>query len=359
MGYAAPMVDVTYIILAGGAGTRLWPLSTADRPKQFLALSGPRTLLQQAVDRVVERASPDDVFVITASRFVGLCQAQLPELAPAHILGEPMRRDTAAAVLWGTLLAEARRPGGKVVVLTADHVIEPAAALHDDIEAALARADSGEVVTFGIVPDHASTAFGYLDVEGADKVSRVRRFVEKPDLQTARGYVEDGHHLWNSGMFVFRSSDMCEAFAAHLPGHLAALRPAVADGGEDAMRDAFAALAKVSIDYGIMEKLSAVAAVRAGFSWKDLGTFLALEPLFVPDAQGNRGRGAIIAEQAAHNLIVCEDETETVVLLGVSDLVVVRSAGRTLVMDKSRSGALKGVVEGLPEALLVRADKEG
>ncbi len=337
--------------MAGGAGTRFWPASTEDRPKQLLTLVGERSLLQMAVDRAAALVDVDRVVVVTSARLDAAVRAQLPELPTKNIIAEPERRDTAAAVALATAVVQARG-GRQVCVLTADHLIGPTDVFVGAVDAALAgSADhSDAIVTFGVVPTHPATGFGYLEVAGVvgDDARPVLRFKEKPDVDTARAYLETGRFLWNSGMFVFDVFAMAKALDTHLPGHLQALRPVVdADGAVDAaaLAAAFAGLTRISIDKGVMEKHHAVWCVPARFSWSDVGSFPSLAEHLPQDAAGNAVRGQLSVKDAARNVVWCEDADEEVAIVGISDVVVVRVGKKTLVVPKARAEEVKALVE--------------
>lgn len=357
--------ELVAVIMAGGAGTRFWPLSTAERPKQFLALLGQRTLLQASWDRLAGLVPPERVLVLTAERFVPLVRAQLPQLPSGNVVGEPMRRDTAAAVVLGALLARRRFGTATVATVTADHLIEPVEVFHRDLTAAAAGAvGSGALYTFGIPPTHPATGYGYLEL-GAPVTAgaalagdaahfEVRRFVEKPDAATAAGYLVGGRHLWNSGMFVWTTDAILAEVARLLPAHLAALEPAVAADGTagwpTALRPAFAGLEPISVDYGVMERAADVRCLRARFQWSDVGGWEAVAARLPADEAGNRVHARLVASDAGGNLVFAEDSDETVILLGVSGLAVVRSDGRTLVVPRERAEEIKAVVGRLDDS---------
>lgn len=355
-----PKKDLVAIIMAGGAGTRFWPASTEARPKQFLTFFGERSLLQLSYDRVAPLVGRDRVLVLTSQRFVGLVREQLPDLPAENIVGEPARRDTAAAVALGALLVEARFGDAVIATLTSDHLIRPA----DDFRAALLSAAKGAkaapaLYTFGIEPTRPATEYGYLEVGerlGDDDDAQhfqLTRFVEKPDAARARSFVESGRHLWNSGMFVWRASTILAELERQLPAHLQHLRPALAHDRtpafDDALARAFAPLERISVDFGVMERAQDVRCVRAGFTWSDVGGFPALAEHLEQDDAGNAHRGDLRALDASGNVVFCDDAGEQVALVGVSDLVIVRAGRRTLVVPKARAEDIKQLVNTLPE----------
>jgi len=325
------------------------------RPKQFLSLLGEQSLLQESYSRARRLADPERIMVFTNADLAPLVGHQLPELAPQNIVAEPARRDTAAAVCLAALLVQHRYGDAVMVILTADHRIEPLEEFARVITSACDAAARGTVLyTIGVPPDHAATAYGYLEAggplpdEGGVIHRKVRSFREKPDRNTADRYLKVGGYLWNSGMFVWRTSVVLAAYAEHLPGHLALLAPAVEAEGKAArsaaLAEAFPRLPSVSVDYGIMEKVDNVRLVEATFTWNDLGSWPALAELLPRDEADNAYRGRIAVHDAAANVVFCDDEGELVGLVGVSNLVVVRAGGRTLVAARDRVEEIKDLV---------------
>jgi len=300
--------------------------------------------------------------VLTAARFVPLVREQLPELPSENIVGEPIRRDTAAAVALGTLLLERMHGSGTTVVLTADHRIEPIVEFQRTLGSACraARANPASLYTFGITPAYPATAYGYLErgetlSKETPRHFRLETFVEKPSLERARRYVESGRFLWNSGMFVWSQDAIFAEFERLLPAHLRRLRPAADAFGTAAfparLAEAFEAIDSISIDYGVMEHARDVRCVEATFEWSDVGGWLALEPYLHCDGAGNAARGHIHARRARDNIVFSEDEDEDVALLGVEGLIVVRAGRRTLVCRREDAEAIKRLVGDLPERL--------
>jgi len=350
------MKDLVVVIMAGGSGTRFWPLSLPSKPKQFLTLFGQRTMLQHTFDRLDGLVSAERVLVLTNSRYVDLVRQQLPELPAANVVGEPVARDTSAAVALAAAISKGRFGDPVMAVLTADHLIQPVELFQRIlVSAARAARESGALYTFGIAPDYPSTGYGYLEagemLETGDDIDhfRLEAFREKPDLETAKTFVASGRHSWNSGMFAWRTSAIGEAIRRFLPDHANRIDPlADADGTPSWEHDllaAFKPLPKISIDFGVMEKAEDVRMVRAAFQWSDVGGWLALEQFHEPDGEGNRGSGRVRPLEAANNSVFCEEADETVALVGVKDLVVVRSGNRTLVAHRDATEKIKQLVE--------------
>ena len=350
------MEDLCAVIMAGGAGTRFWPASTRARPKQFLRLFGDRSLLQQSYDRVASLVGPARTIVVTAKDFVPLVREQLPDLPAENTVGEPERKDTAAAVALAALLVERRFGDVVSAVLTADHLIGPVEEFQRTLRSAARAAAAGRVLyTFGVEPDHPATGYGYLElaeelpVDDGVRHHALARFVEKPSLDKAEQYVASGRFLWNSGMFVWRTSSILDELQRHVPGHVAALRPAVAAGTPDALAAAFATLPKISIDYAVMEKAQSVRVARARFDWSDVGSFPSLAEHLPKDDAGNAARGRLIVHDASDNLVFSEDAGDLFALVGVQGLVVVRAGRRTLVAPRARAEEVKQLVARLPD----------
>ena len=355
-----PRAELVAVIMAGGAGTRFWPSSTNARPKQLLRFFGDRSLLQQSYDRVVDLVGPARVLVVTNAGFVDAIREQLPDLPPDNVVGEPERKDTAAATALAALLVEKRFGNAIMAVLTADQLIDPREAFHKTLLSAARGASSGEALyTFGVQPSHPATGYGYLEVGDAlplgDDVDHyaLLRFVEKPDLPRAQGYVASGRFLWNSGMFVWRAQAVLDEIERSLPQHLKALRPAVSEDGKptfpEALAVAFGGLARVSVDVAVMEKARTIRCVRAAFAWSDVGSFPALAEHLPHDAAHNAHRGRIIGLESRDNLVFSEDESELVALIGVEGLIVVRAGQRTLVVPRARAEEIKKLVARLAD----------
>jgi mannose-1-phosphate guanylyltransferase len=351
-------LDLVVVIMAGGVGTRFWPLSTEDRPKQFLDLFGERTLLQKSYDRVADLLPPERILVLTNASFVSIVGEQLPQIPEDNIIGEPVRRDTAAAVTLAAVLCRKRFGNPVIVTLTADHLIEPVSLFRKVLLSAARRAaKENTLYTFGVEPTHPATGYGYLErgllIADDDGIQhfQLTRFKEKPDLETARRYLESGKFYWNSGMFVWTADAILQEIQTHLPGHVKALADAAIHDQTpkwgEALRAAFESLEPVSIDFGVMEKAQNVCCVASPFSWSDVGSWLALKICLPEDEAGNCCRGETLTLDATDNLVFCENPSEKMVLIGVKDLVVVRAGPITLITHKDRTEDLKKLVQDM------------
>lgn len=340
--------DLVVVIMAGGAGTRLWPASTEQKPKQFWALTGSRTLLQLSFDRVHSRVATDRIIVMTHHDFVPLVRAQLPELPVDNIIAEPERKDTAAAIAYALVVVEARFGICSMAVLTSDHVIGPQEDFERTLFSAVQGAQTeGALYTFGITPTSPATGYGYLEIGETlptiDGIAhhRLSCFVEKPNRARAEEFLQSNRFLWNAGMFVWRTSSLRNAFERTLPDHLTVLENGLRTS---TIASAFAHLPRISIDHGVMEKATDVRMVVARFAWSDVGSFPALSEHLPQDDKGNAHCGTVEALHAHNNLVWCEDSTERVALIGVDNLVVVRVGRDTLVVPKEHAEETKHLV---------------
>lgn len=347
--------QLVIVIMAGGAGTRFWPLSNEKLPKQFLTLVGDSSLLQESYRRARALVPAERILIFTNQDYVGLVAEQIPELPAPNIFGEPMRRDTAAAVAWASLVCHQRFGNCVIATLTADHLIGPTEAFVEAVEEFAWGAEHSQgLYTMGIVPTWPATGYGYLEL-GPDLHEgrrlhhyQVQRFKEKPDEETAKSYLLSGNYLWNSGMFAWRSDVILSQFQTNLPHHLEALGPVAESRGEP-LKEAFESLTKISVDFAILEKAPAVYCVKPRFDWTDLGGWLALEPYLDSHSDGNCSRGQLHAHEAAGNLVFCEDLEEQVALIGVTDLVVVRVPGKTLILPRNRAEDIKALLGKFPD----------
>ena len=341
------------VILSGGSGTRLWPLSRQAYPKQFLALAGEDTMLQATWQRVAELASAAPLVVANEDhRFMVAEQLRQVGCTPAAIVLEPVGRNTAPAIAVAALQATADGTDPLLLVLPSDHVIADAAGFRAAVAAATPAAQNGKLVTFGIVPTAAETGYGYIQaVAGGDApVRAVARFVEKPDAATAAQYLASGQYFWNSGMFLFQASRYLAELERHAPAMLAACRKAFAAAARDADfvrldKAAFAACPSDSIDYAVMEKTADAAVLPIDVGWNDVGSWSALWEVAQQDGDGNAHHGDVIALDCRDTL--AWGDRRLLAMIGLRDIVVVDSDDALLVAHKDHVQDVKEVVARL------------
>lgn len=347
------------VIIAGGKGERFWPQSRVRRPKHLLPIVGTKPMLAQTLDRVRPVAPAKNIFVITSAAQEKAVREVCARLPAANVIAEPVGRDTAPAVALAAALVAARDPEGVFAVLPADHVIHDTAAYRRDLRAAFAAASAAPVmVTIGIKPDAPATGFGYIQQGGKWRdferrpVFRVKRFVEKPTREVARGYLESGDYMWNAGMFVWSAPVVHAALAAHAPGLAAGMAPvraALAKGREGralvpVLKKIYPALTRISVDYALLERADNVVVLPASFDWDDVGDWPAVARHYRPDAAGNVTRGPALVEQGAGNIVFSGDGHLTAVL-GADDLIVVHTPDATLVAPKARAQEIKRLLK--------------
>ena len=345
------------VIMAGGRGERFWPESRLARPKQLLPIVGEQAMLTQTVERLGGLIDAKDVFVITNAEQRDAVLEVCPNLDPEKVIGEPMGRDTAAAVGLAAILVRREDPGATFAMLPADAVIHDAAGLRATLETAFEAAESDPVLaTIGIKASFAATGYGYI--QQADKrgefagrsVYDVKRFVEKPDQARAKEYLEAGDYFWNAGMFIWSVSAIVAELEKNTPTLWGSLRAIDRGLQEGQHLDALLAkhypnLEKISVDYAIIEKAANVVMVVSGFDWDDVGEWPAVARHYPADDQGNVVRGNAELADAKNNIIYSRDEEHLVALLGVEDLIVVRTADATLVCHKDKAQDLKELVK--------------
>lgn len=358
----APQSALYALVLAGGSGTRLWPLSQPHSPKQLLALTDPRrSMLRLTVDRLAPLIPPDRVIVLTAADHVEQVRAQLPEVPARQVLGEPAPLGTAAALGLGLAWLRARDPGATMAVLSADHQIAPAEALQADLGQAADLARDGWLVTIGIPPTTAETGFGYIELGAPIAASdgrtgsgrRVARFVEKPDRVRAEAFLTGGRHLWNAGIFAWTVPVISAAFGDQLPrlaARLDALSAAAAEGDAAFAADLPAVWSAIedrtTIDYGIMERAGRVACVPASFEWLDIGSWAAVKETLPADEAGNAVLGRHLGLDSFDNLIFAPDG-RLVATLGLSGMIVVDTPEALLICPVDRAQEVKRLVDAL------------
>lgn len=350
------------VIMAGGIGSRFWPMSRSNHPKQFLDFLGlGRTLIQQTFDRFLPICPAEHIYVVTNAQYAHLVREQLPQLKPEQILLEPDRRNTAPCIAYANHVIAAKDPKACIIVAPSDHLVMKEEAFQKSITVALEQAAGSEcLVTLGITPNRPDTGYGYIQFQqgsGTERsqVKRVKTFTEKPDLPTAERFLESGEFLWNSGIFIWSLASIRKAFGTHLPEMeqlFAKGQDSYGTSREAAfITEAYAQCASISIDYGILEKAENVFVVISDIGWSDLGTWGSLYTKLTKDAQGNAGLGERVRVYDGSDNMVHVQDDRLVVLQGLDDYIVVSTEDALLVCRKQDEQKIKGIVSGLTEEL--------
>lgn len=344
------MSKVHAVILAGGSGSRLWPMSRQNLPKQFLTLDGDATLLQTTIDRLSPTIVAKDVLIVTQESHAK--GEAYHALLPYRTLFEPIGRNTAPAIALAAayLMAEGGDP--VMVVLPADHIIKDEVRFRAHLDVAIQAAQSGKLVTFGIQPTRPDTGFGYIKAHRGEDVYEVERFTEKPDLETAEHFLKDGDYYWNSGMFVWRASVILAEIQRYLPAVHQIVQTILTESRagatfQQAVEKHFAAMPSISIDYGVLEKSDRVSLIPCDIGWNDVGSWQAVHEIAPKDENGNAIQGNVIAIDCKNSLI--RAEKRLVAVIGVEDLCVIETADAVLISKSDQTQRVREVVDALHE----------
>jgi mannose-1-phosphate guanylyltransferase len=354
------MSDSTYaVIMAGGSGTRFWPVSRSSKPKQLVRIIGQDTMIQATVARLQPAIPTERILVVTTAALAEETRRQLPMLPAEHIIAEPMGRDTAACVTLAALVVQRIDPQGTMILLPADAAIDPADEFQRALLAAAAEAQNGSLVTFGIPPRYAATGYGYvklgesLPAQDGIAVNRVAAFREKPDLPTAEAYLADGSYRWNSGIFVWRADVVLEQLQQHAKHLLEALQPVQEHWGtgdfDTSLFAAYEPLRKVSIDYVLLEKADQIHVLTAPFHWDDVGSWDALYDHLPVSPDGLILRGKTMAVESSDCMVLAESG-QLVATVGLEGVSIIATPEAILVCGKGASQGVKQVVERLRES---------
>jgi len=347
-------MQIVPVILSGGSGTRLWPLSRKQYPKQYLALASDNTMLQETILRLKGLDDlADPIIVCNADhRFLVAEQCQQIGIKNPTILLEPVGRNTAPAIAAAALQSLKDSDGSMLLVLSADHVIQDVDAFHEAINIAIQQAQSGKLTTFGIVPTNANTGYGYIksSKENSNGAHKVEEFVEKPDLKTAQTYLEQGNYLWNSGMFMFKADVLIEELTTHSSDIVNSVNNAINNATQDLDfirldKQAFESSPSDSIDYALMEKSDNVVVVPLDAQWNDIGAWPALYDICNKDANGNVIKGDVIIQDTTNTYINADHHM--VVAIGVDNLIMIDTPDATFIATQDKAQEIKGIVESL------------
>lgn len=348
------MIPKAALVMAGGRGERFWPKSRKNLPKQFLCLMDTnRTMLQSTVERILPLIKIEDIFIATNRDYKSLVKEQLPDLPEENILCEPTAKNTAPCIGWGAVAIQKKYGDALMLVLPSDHQIMQPHLFRSVLKNALHVADTMDaLVTLGISPTMPDTGYGYIQYEPEQHdlpsgVFRVKRFVEKPDLETARSYLSSGEYLWNSGMFIWKASTILKEMETYLPENaklLTQIGEAMGTSEQDKVVECcFEQMKAISIDYGIMEKSRKVFVLPSSFGWDDVGSWLAVERMNTPNDAGNVIKGDVITVDTRRCIV--QGDERTIAMIGLEDIIIVDTEDALLVCAKDSASEIKKVVE--------------
>lgn len=340
------------LIMAGGSGTRLWPHSRSDRPKQFLRLHGQATMLQETVKRILPLIPSDRIYIVTGSMYANLVREQLPELPADNLLIEPSGKGTAPAIGLGALHIRRRDPNAVMAVLSADHGIERDDVFRQQLVIGSVMAKQGFLVTLGIKPTVPATGYGYIESgdilydDDDQKVFRVMRFVEKPSLERAQSYLESGTFFWNAGMFVWSVESIMgelQRFEPELAQNLTTIDDHLSDGsGQQVLENVWPSMPNIAIDVAVMERTKHAVVIPADIGWSDVGDWAALADILPRDSHGNVVQGVSVSIDTRNTLIY--GDKRLVATIGIQDLVIIDTHDVLLICPRERAQDVKAMV---------------
>lgn len=349
---------ITSLIMAGGKGERFWPKSRTNLPKQFLSMSGNKSMIQQAVSRLELLMDIQQIFIVTNELYAELISIQIPHLPTDNIIIEPSGRNTAPCIALSSIYIDEKYPNSTIIVLPSDHIVKNESEFIDILKTATRVADRGEnIVTLGISPTYPETGYGYIEssnevstINDNMEVFKVKRFVEKPDLQTAESYLSTGRYYWNSGMFIWKSNTIIRCFEKYMPElyeFILTIRESINTGmSQDVIHGEFMKMPEESIDYGIMEKADNIYVIPCKFGWDDVGSWTALDRINDRDEDGNVIKGNILNIDTKR-CIIESNNGKLVATLGIEDLIVVDTDDVTLICTKDKAQEVKQLLKVL------------
>lgn len=358
-------MDKVALIMAGGSGTRFWPLSTTERPKQFLDLISDKTMIRETIDRIKKLIPVEKIFISTNIVYLDIIRKQLPEIPEKNIIFEPMARDTAACIGYAALIIERIYKNSVMAVLPSDHLIKKEKEFLESLELAFRKAEENVIVTLGIKPSYPETGYGYIEYVknskkeyGSLEVYKVKRFREKPNKEIAEKYIAQGNFLWNSGMFVWKSKFILEEIKSKMDTHktvLESIEELLSKIGEkklygkelsEYVKEEFEKFEKISIDFGVMEHTKSVMVIPVDIDWNDVGSFKSLEEVFPKDEKGNIVQSERYEEMESEGNIIINKEPEKIIAtIGLEDVVIVNTGEALLVCHKDKSQEIKKILD--------------
>jgi mannose-1-phosphate guanylyltransferase len=345
------------IIMAGGVGSRFWPVSTTEFPKQFHDMLGAgQTLIQKTFSRLSKLVPPENIFVLTNEKYNDIVLQQLPQIKAEQVLLEPAMRNTAPCILYASLKIRKQNPDAVMVVAPSDHWIEDEAAFSKDLQSCFEHcANHDALMTLGIIPTFPNTGFGYIEYDKSDgnAVKKVRQFREKPNYDTAKSFVESGNFLWNGGIFIWSVKAVTDAFERFQPQMFALFQKGIDSYNTQAetqfIAENYASAENISIDYAVMEKAANVYVLPATFDWNDLGTWGSLHEKLDKDDTGNAVVNATVILENASNNIIRSEGTKLIIIDGLNDYIIVDKDEVLLIYPKGKEQEIKGIVSRINE----------
>lgn len=362
-------MDKVVLIMAGGSGTRFWPLSTNERPKQFLDLVSEKTMIRETVDRVVKLVPAEKIFISTNIAYLDIIKKELPEIPEKNIIFEPMARDTAACIGYAALIIQKIYKDSIMAVLPSDHLIKKEKEFIESLNFAFEEAEKDVIVTLGIKPSYPETGYGYIEYfknkklkkseedNEECKIYKVKSFREKPNREIAEKYIEQGNYLWNSGMFVWKTEFILNEIKKYMDSHKEVLEKIEKilenkDLNEfygkelsDYVSGEFEIFEKISIDFGVMEHTKSVLVIPVDISWNDVGSFKSLDEIFPKDEKGNVVRAEKYSEiDSEGNIIINKEKGKIIATIGIEDIVIVNTEDALLVCHKDKSQEIKKIL---------------
>ena len=345
---------VNIAIMAGGKGERFWPKSLKSMPKQFQRIVSDKTMIQGTFYRIYPKINKDNIYFIANELLTEIIKRQIPEISERNLIIEPFEKNTAAAIGLAATYIKRSDPDGVMVVLTADHVVEPEKEFIRAIDVASKVAEKGYLVTFGITPDRTATEYGYIEVDKKFNdnyglgVYKVKTFCEKPDIETANDFIEKGNYFWNSGMFVFKVSVILKEIERHAPKLFSGLLEIEKSIGTDREKETkikeFEKFDNISVDYAVMEKAELIACVKPEYKWDDVGSWNGLYRHKKKDNNGNISEGQVVIVDSK-DTIVLGDDNSVVAAVGLDGIIIVKNGDRILVCNKDKDQLVKSALK--------------
>ncbi|WP_300369589.1 mannose-1-phosphate guanylyltransferase [Brachyspira sp.] len=340
------------LIMAGGIGERLWPLSRESKPKQFLKIIDDKSLIEQTIDRALQITSKENIFIVTGKRYEEAFNKYIPSFNKENIIYEPIGRDTAAAIALGVLAIKEKVGNAIVSILPADPIIKDEdifiKIINDSIDISK---KTDNIVIIGINPTRPETGYGYIKLKDniENNIYNVDRFVEKPNYENACKFLEDGHYLWNSGMFIWSIDNILNAIKELMPDTYDKVRKTLETKENDKKIEIFNSINKISFDFGIMEKLNNIICMKSNFFWDDLGAFSALGRIHDKDNSNNVVVGNVYVKEANNNIIINDDNKTFIAADGIDNITIVKSEGVILIYPNNKDSKIKDILKDIRE----------